>query len=315
VVLAEEWHTADTVLHLDRLLRNAEVRDKVTIFWNANNTFSFGRIAWDRLATAAVITTVSRYMKYQLWERGVNPLVIPNGLTANALVPPDPEAVALLRSRLRNRTLLSKVARWDPDKRWLLAIETVRVLKNLGWRPLLLARGGSERHGAEVLAKAAAAGLRVAERASSVDGVQGLLEAMEGIDESDIVHLRTTLNPESCRVLFCGSAAVLANSGREPFGLVGLETMAAGGVACTGSTGEDYVVPGQNALVLETADPWEFVTLFRELRSNPARERALRRAGRLTAEQFSWSRIVRRLLLPRLNLATNHLRFGNLRLA
>jgi glycosyltransferase involved in cell wall biosynthesis len=315
VVLAEEWHTADTVLHLDWLLRNAEVRDKVTILWNANNTFSFERIAWDRLAAAAVITTVSRYMKYQLWERGVNPLVIPNGLTADAFVPPDREAVAILRSRVRNRTLLSKVARWDPDKRWLLAIETVRVLKNLGWRPLLLARGGSERHGAEVLAKASAAGLRVAERASSVDGVQGLLQAMEGIDEADIVHLRTTLNPESCRVLFCGSAAVLANSGREPFGLVGLETMAAGGVACTGSTGEDYVVPGQNALVLETADPWEFVTLFRELRVNPARDRALRRAGRATAEQYSWPRIVRQLLLPRLHLVTEPLLSGKLRLA
>ena len=37
--------------------------------------------------------------------------------------------------------------------------------------------------------------------------------------------------------------------------------MAAGGVACTGCTGEAYVVPGQNALVLETADPWEFVNL------------------------------------------------------
>ena len=60
VVLAEEWHTVDAVLHLDWLLRNAEVRDKVTIFWNANNTFSFDRIRWDRLAAAAVITTVSR---------------------------------------------------------------------------------------------------------------------------------------------------------------------------------------------------------------------------------------------------------------
>ena len=161
VVLAEEWHTVDTVLHLDWLLRNAQVRDKVTIFWNANNIFSFDRIAWDRLAAAAVITTVSRFMKYQLWGRGVNPLVIPNGLTADAFVPPDREALALLRSRLHNRTLLSKVARWDPDKRWLLTIETVRVLKNLGWRPLLIARGGVEEHGAEVLAKAAAAGLRV----------------------------------------------------------------------------------------------------------------------------------------------------------
>lgn len=315
VVLAEEWHTVDAVLHLDWLLRNTEVRDKVTIFWNVNNTFSFERIAWDRLAVAAVITTVSRFMKYQLWERGVNPLVIPNGLTADAFVAPDREAVAALRSRLRNRTLLSKVARWDPDKRWLLAIETVRVLKNLGWRPLLLARGGVEAHGAEVLAQAAAAGLRVAERGSPVEGVHGLLQSLAGLDDADIVHLRTPLDPESCRVLFCGSAAVLANSGREPFGLVGLETMAAGGVACTGNTGEDYVVPGRNALVLETADPWEFVTLFRELRANPGRDRALRRAGRVTAEQYSWRHIVRRLLLPRLDLVAEHLLPGKLRLA
>ena len=315
VILAEEWHTVDTVLHLDWLLRNAGVRDQVIIFWNVNNTFSLERIAWDRLAAAAVITTVSRFMKYQLWERGINPLVIPNGLTADAFVSPDRETVAALRSRVRNRTLLSKVARWDPDKRWLLAVETVRVLKNLGWRPLLLARGGIERHGAEVLATAAASGLRVAERTGPAKGVRGLLQALEGMDHADIVHLRTPLEPESCRVLFHGSAAVLANSGREPFGLVGLETMAAGGVACTGSTGEDYVVPGQNALVLETVDPWEFVSLFRELRANPARDRALRRAGRATAEQYSWPHIVRRLLLPRLQLMTEQLLPGKLTLA
>jgi len=120
VILAEEWHTVDAVLHLDWLLRNAGARNQVIIFWNVNNTFSLERIAWDRLLAAAVITTVSRFMKYQLWERGVNPLVIPNGLTADAFVPPNREAVAALRSRVRNRTLLSKVARWDPDKRWLL---------------------------------------------------------------------------------------------------------------------------------------------------------------------------------------------------
>jgi glycosyltransferase involved in cell wall biosynthesis len=301
VVLAEEWHTVDAVVHLDWLLRNARVRDKVTTFWNANNVFSFDRIAWDRLSAAAVITTVSRFMKYQLWERGVNPLVIPNGLNADAFAPPDREAVAALRSRVRNRILLSKVARWDPDKRWLLAIDTVRVLKNLGWRPLLIARGGIEEHGAEVLARARAAGLRVIERSGFVRGVRDLLQALEGIGDADIVHLRTPLDAESCRLLFRGSAAVLANSGREPFGLVGLETMAAGGVACTGSTGEDYVIPGKNALVLETTDPWEFVALFRELSADPLRDRALRRAGRATAEQFSWPNIVKRLLLPRLH--------------
>ena len=301
VVLAEEWHTVDAVVHLDWLLRNAQVRDKVTIFWNANNVFSFDRIAWDRLAAAAVITTVSRFMKYQLWERGVNPLVIPNGLNADAFAPPDREAVGALRSRVRNRILLSKVARWDPDKRWLLAIDTVRVLKNLKWRPLLIARGGIEEHGAEVLARARAAGLRVIEHSGCVRGMRDLLQALEGIGDADIVHLRTPLDAESCRLLFRGSGAVLANSGREPFGLVGLETMAVGGVACTGSTGEDYVIPGRNALVLETADPWEFITLFRQLRADPRLDRALRRAGRTTAEQFSWPNIVKRLLLPRLH--------------
>jgi glycosyltransferase involved in cell wall biosynthesis len=300
VVLAEEWHTVDAVLHLDWLLRGAEVREQVTVFWNANNTFSFERIAWDRLATAAVITTVSRYMKHLMWEYGVNPLVIPNGLTTDALVPPDREAVATLRTRLRHRTVLSKVARWDPDKRWLLAIQTVRLLKDLGWQPLLIARGGMEAHGTEVLAAAAAVGLRIVERASPTPGVRGLLQAAHGVDAADIVNLRTALDPESRRVLFRGAAAVLANSGREPFGLVGLETMAAGGVACTGCTGEDYVVPGQNALVLETTDPWEFVSLFRELCANPAQERALRRAGRATAERYAWPHIVGQLLLPRL---------------
>ena len=56
-------------------------------------------------------------MKHLMWERGVDPLVIPNGLTVDALVPLDCEAVAALRSRLRNCTVLSKVTRWDPDKK------------------------------------------------------------------------------------------------------------------------------------------------------------------------------------------------------
>jgi glycosyltransferase involved in cell wall biosynthesis len=309
VILAEEWHTVDAVLHLDWLLRGAAVRHQVTIFWNANNTFSFERIAWGRLATAAVITTVSRYMKHLMWECGVDPLVIPNGLTADALAPPDRKAVVALRARLRHRTVLSKVARWDPDKRWLLAIQTVRVLKDQGWQPLLIARGGMEAHGAEVLAAAGAAGLRIVERASPTRGVRDLLQALDGVDEADLVRLRTPLDPASCRVLFRGTDAVLANSGREPFGLVGLETMAAGGVACTGCTGEDYVVPGQNALVLETTDPWEFVSLFRELRANPAQERALRRAGRATAERYAWPHIVQRLLLPRLHHVAETFKF------
>jgi glycosyltransferase involved in cell wall biosynthesis len=208
--------------------------------------------------------------------------------------------VRAFRCRVRERTLLSKVARWDPDKGWLQAIDTVGAMKHLGWRPLLLARGGIEAHGHEVLATAAAHGLRVVERTLPYPGVRGVLPLVESVHDVDIVSIRSSLDADSRRVLLRTSDAVLANSQHEPFGLVGLETMAVGGIACTGCSGEDYAVPGRNALVLETTDPLEFLSLFAELRANPALERAIRRAGRITAKQYTWLQILQRYLLPRL---------------
>jgi glycosyltransferase involved in cell wall biosynthesis len=303
VVLAEEWQTADAVLHLDWLLRDAELRDQATILWNANNTFGFERIRWDTLTDAAVVTTVSRYMKHEMRREGVTPMVIPNGLAADAFDPPDGLAVKELRRRFRGRTLLTKMARWDPDKRWHEAVEIVAEMKRRAWRPLLIARGGTEPHGDEVLAAARDQGLKVIERNWSTSGVRGLLEALEDIGDADVVSLRSFVDPESRRTLFRGSNAVLANSQHEPFGLVGLETMAAGGIACTGCSGEDYAVAGQNALVLETGDPQEFLGLFERLRSNPREDAALRRSGRSTARQYAWPEVAQRVLLPRIELS------------
>jgi len=302
VVLAEEWHTADAVLHLDWLLRRDGLRRHVNLLWNANNTFGFDRIDWARLDRASVITTVSRYMRHSMWSRGVDPLVIPNGLSPDAFLPPDPDAVEELERRFGNRTIVAKVARFDPDKRWLAALEIVNALRERGERPLFVARGGAEAHGHEVIAAAHAKGLRVAERATREQGVRGLLDQLQGLDDVDVVHLRSPIDPDSRRVLFRSADAVLANSGHEPFGLVGLETMAAGGVACTGISGEDYVVPGRNALVLQTPDPREFVSLFSRLRAHPDEERALRRAGRVTARMYAWAEVLRRQVLPRLDL-------------
>ena len=87
VVLAEEWQTVDAVLHLHWLLERRRLRDRVAILWNANNNFGFERIDWPRLAAAAVITTVSRYMKHRMGALGVDPLVIPNGLPGEAFRP------------------------------------------------------------------------------------------------------------------------------------------------------------------------------------------------------------------------------------
>jgi glycosyltransferase involved in cell wall biosynthesis len=129
------------------------------------------------------------------------------------------------------------------------------------------------------------------------------MDALQDVGSADVVVLRSHVDPEARRTLFRGVNAVLANSEHEPFGLVGLETMAAGGIACTGCSGEDYAIAGQNALVLETADPREFVGLFKRLRVNPAEATALRRSGRSTAQRYAWPQVARGVLLPRIELA------------
>jgi glycosyltransferase involved in cell wall biosynthesis len=230
----------------------------------------------------------------------VNPLVVPNGIEVEALRPAPSSEVDALRAGAEGRTLLAKVARWDPDKRWLLAIDIVAAMKARGAKPLLLARGGLEAHGADVLARARGAGLTVTEAALPNERAS-LVQLVQGGKASDVVLIRSHLDTGARKLLFRSADAVLANSEHEPFGLVGLETMAAGGVACTGCSGEDYAIAGANALVLERNDPNEFLELFARLRSQPERERSLRRAGRTTARQYTWPRVVDRVLLPRVH--------------
>jgi glycosyltransferase involved in cell wall biosynthesis len=303
VVLAEEWHSVEAVLHLHHLLARAGIRDRVSMLWNANNTFGFEAIPWERLRRAAVVTTVSRYMKHRMRAYGVDPVLVPNGLPSDAFDPADRHAVAELRRHFRDRTLLTKMARWDPDKRWIESLAIVAALKGEGWRPLMLVRGGSEPFGGEVLRRAHEIGLEVVEREWSESGEAGLLGALGDVGDADLVNLRSRVDPDARRLLLRAADAVLANSSHEPFGLVGLETMAAGGVACTGCSGEDYAVPGQNAIVLETSDPREFLGLYGPLRADRQQSLRLRRAGRSTSRRYAWSRVVEGALLPRVQLA------------
>ncbi len=162
---------------------------------------------------------------------------------------------------------------------------------------------GVESHGAEVMEAARDAGLRVVERGLADPGARGLLEATTDINGADVVSLRCPLDSESRRVLFQGVSAVLANSAHEPFGLVGLEAMAVGGLACTGCSGEDYAVPGRNALVLQTASPKEFIGLFKRFYADPSADASVRSAARVTAQHYAWPEIIERTLLPRVSLA------------
>jgi glycosyltransferase involved in cell wall biosynthesis len=304
VVLAEEWHTADAVLELHRLLCEAGVRERVTLLWNANNLFGLDRIDWRRLADAAVITTVSRAMRSRMEPLGVAPIVIPNGLPPEAFTTPQRATISDLNRRLRGRTALAKVARWDPDKNWLLAVRSTSLLRKESHDqpPLLIARGGVEAHESDVRAVAVSEGLRWVDAQPQGTGLRALVGALDAAAEADVLCLRFPLDSESSRALFRASDVVLADSRFEPFGLVGLEAMAVGGIACTRLSGEDYAMPGRNALVLQTEEPRELSAVLKRLREHPNEERALRRAARFTARQYSWPEVVKRVLMPRLEL-------------
>jgi glycosyltransferase involved in cell wall biosynthesis len=301
VVMGEDWQTATSIVLIDRALRMRGLRNRAILLWNANNVFGNWRIDWPTLDQIATITTVSRYMKILLWREGVNPIVIPNGIPREALRPPRPADVMALREAAAGDLFLFKIGRFDPDKRWLMAMTAAGRLKRQGVRVRLLVRGDRGPHGAEVLAHARRQGLSVADVRGAEDAA-ALAAAMRAHPGADVLNLVSFLPEALIGAIYAAADAVLANSGHEPFGLVGLEVMAAGGVAVTGSTGEDYAEPFQNALVLETDDPAELVAFLTLLRADPRVGPRLRRAGRATARAYLWESVVAQLL-PRLELA------------
>ena len=301
VVLGEEWHTARSMTMLSEALHVRALREKVVLLWNANNVFGFEHIAWPALDAATTITTVSRYMKQLLWKEGVNPIVIPNGIPADAIKDPPGADVARIRTAAGGDQFLFKIGRFDPDKRWLMAISAVAMLKVEGRRPKLLIRGGKEPHGAEVVRHARLQGL-VVEDVKGARSIAELATAMESHPGADVLNLVTFLPEENLGTIYRAADAVLANSGHEPFGLVGLEVMAAGGLAITGSTGEDYAEPFRNALVLETDDPLELAASLRLVARDGRLAARLRAEGRKTAAAYTWDAVIEQLF-ARLELA------------
>jgi len=296
VILGEEWHTAEAMCRASDALHGQGIRDKTVMFWNANNTFGFDRINWGRLGYVTSITTVSRYMKHIMRGMGLNPLVIPNGIPKHLLSDVDYNAVARLKRSLNADVILSKVARWDPDKCWNMAMGATAKLKARGLRTVLLARGGIEPHGEEVMYNARSMGLSINDVGTNGNSLEDYLQAIGNHNGADIVNIRFHCPQEFLRVIYSASDAVLANSGHEPFGLVGLEAMAAGGIAITGGTGEDYAVPFRNAIVLETADPAEIEAHVMYLQEHPWEKERIRQAGRQTAAMFTWEEVTKNLI-------------------
>jgi glycosyltransferase involved in cell wall biosynthesis len=291
-ILCEEWQTADFVEMIDRHLRRLGVRDRCVILWNANNHFGFDDMDWRALERAATVTTVSRYMKHLMWPHGVNPMVIPNGIPVEALQPVDATAVAAIAGAANTSCLTFKIGRFSPDKRWHQSLDAIAELRAGGLPARLLMRGGIEHFGHGVLGHARQLGLDVAEWNEPVAEPADVARSLVETGAASVINLRRFLPEAVLPAISAASAAVLANSGHEPFGLVGLEAMAAGGVAVVGATGEEYARPYGNAIVVETAEGTELASALAGLVERPDLSRRLRDAARRDAADFAWPEII-----------------------
>jgi glycosyltransferase involved in cell wall biosynthesis len=290
-ILAEEWHTAFSTCQISDRLWTEGLRDKAVILWNANNVMGFDRIDWKRLDFCSQITTVSRYMKHVMWDKGVNPLVIPNGIPSDRIRSAEPAAVKRLRAAFPDREIVFKIGRFSPDKRWNMAVSAVAEEKRRGHDVAMVIRGGIEPHGMEVLANARREGLEVVDLKLPKDPGEAL-ETLAATPRADVYNIASFMSDELITVFYSGADAVLANSGHEPFGLVGLEVMGAGGIAFVGSTGEDYAVPFMNSVVLDTDDPSEINIALDFLRRHPEVADRIRSDGQETARSFSWASVI-----------------------
>jgi glycosyltransferase involved in cell wall biosynthesis len=287
LVICEEWQTAGVAIAVDALARERLVRSATTLIWNANNTYGWQRVDWAALQAAATVTAVSKYMKFELANINVPALVIPNGLDEALLSGADPAIVRAFKDALGARPTLVKVGRFDPDKNWMQAIDALAELREGGIDARLVVRGGREAYGDAVFARAHERGLNVERLAYEGNDGARIIEGV-GLAEGPIIHLRAFLDEPTLFALYAAADAVLANSGKEPFGLVGLEVMAAGGIAVCGATGEEYAEPFVNAIVCDTSDGRELASYLRALLSNPLLAEHLRVAGAETAARYTW---------------------------
>jgi glycosyltransferase involved in cell wall biosynthesis len=294
LVICEEWQTANVAIALDRLARERGIRDALTVIWNANNTYGFDRIHWPTLMRAATVTAVSKYMKFELAQWGVSALVIPNGIDPALLRGADAERTAAIKAAFDGRPTCVKVGRFDPDKNWLQAIDAIADLREQGIDARLIVRGGREPYGDVVLGRARDRRLAVERLAYEGTDWREFARLLSYVD-TPVVHVRAFLEEETLFALYAASDAVLANSGKEPFGLVGLEVMAAGGIPVCGATGEEYAEPFVNAIVCDTADGRELAAYLKALFDHPEMGEEIRAHGRETVARYTWENVLEAL--------------------
>ncbi|MFB0519951.1 MAG: glycosyltransferase, partial [Desulfatiglandales bacterium] len=273
-----------------------------------NEIYGFEQIDWDYLSRATTITVVSEYMKQIMLKRSINPVVIANGIPEALLEEVSKADISRMRETLDTATIFTKVARWREDKGWKPAVRAIHNLNKLGESSKLLAHPAMESDRQKITHQAKSLGLVMKNiyldgdpkkhylRAVSKQDFTPYFEALSQGSTADILNLLFPLPPSFLRVLYQASDVVLASSGHDPFGLAGMEAIAAGAVVFTSRSAEGHAEHMGNAIVLNNYNAEEIQFYASHLRMHPEKIDMIRASARQTAEQWTWQEVARRLL-------------------
>jgi len=308
VVLGEEWQTVGAMCCIHDLLHMYHLRDKVIMFWNANEIYGFDQIDWDFLSHATTITVASEYMKQIMLKKGLNPVVLPNGIPEFLLEPVDEAAVSQIKEVLGAETIFAKVGRSRQDNGWRPTVNAIHNLIRVGDSAKLLAHIGTGSDRKKVAQEAKSLGMVIENITLEMDSKKSYLNAMSENDftrysqalarasTSDIFNFAFPIPPSLLSLLYRASDVVLTNSGHDPFSLVGMEAMAAGAIVFTSRKAEGIAKHMSNAIVLDkyTAEEIQFYVSY--LRMHPEKREMIKASARQTAEQWTYKEVVTKLL-------------------
>ena len=123
-----------------------------------------------------------------------------------------------------------------------------------------------------------------------------LARMVQTLGVSDRVFFLQNVTNEELRILFSRSLAVVFTAVREPFGIVPLETLAAGKPLIAVNEGGYTEILNPSCAILVPALPGEIANAIRRLRDNRAEARSMGQAGIEVAKQHGTDRMAEELL-------------------
>ncbi|MFT7765527.1 glycosyltransferase [Clavibacter tessellarius] len=228
----------------------------------------------------AVIATCSDEAA-ELVRAGVDAVritVIPCGVDIEHFTPRADDAAGDDHAPMR----VMVVGRLVPRKGVDLAITALGILADRGHRDVELVIVGGSGDAASATEDAEARRLMDAARAA---GVADRVRLHGRVSQADMPAVMRTADVVVCAPWY------------EPFGIVPLEAMASGVPVVASAVGglTDSVVDGVTGILVPPRDPAAIADALGELRADPARRRALGRAGRDRMEHgYSWATVAAR---------------------